>query len=348
VFGISTTPVLVVHALLGALACGLLYLLGRRLFDPVIALGGALLFSVNVHHLWWGQYVLSESLLIALQVAAVLALVAFVQQPTGFRAARAGLVFGTTALCNPLILPLPFVLAGAFAMFGRPRAPLLRGTAILLIAMWVVVVPWTARNHRAFHTFLPVNWGLGFQFVKGSMLAENLRAAPRGSLGQTDLDATRREVEILRARGFAEGTSEEQFRRVHRTMTVNRVEDSVLTAVVREELRRDPASLVRKLSVTWRTFWTFSIRQRDVALVASLMVLGLALAGIVTYTDRRLDRLTALLFGLHLYLSYALVLSVARYSAQVFPVLSLFAAAAVVGVVRRVRGVAGDTVPRRA
>jgi 4-amino-4-deoxy-L-arabinose transferase-like glycosyltransferase len=73
VFGTGIAPVLWTHALLGALACALLFLAGCHMFGRAVGVTAGFMLALLPTHIWWSQYLLSETLLVTLIVATFLA-----------------------------------------------------------------------------------------------------------------------------------------------------------------------------------------------------------------------------------------------------------------------------------
>src|SRR5207237_395785 len=72
----------------------------------------------------------------------------------------AGVLFGVLVLAKPAYLLLPIALAGAETLLERQlwRAHLRRAAVVLGMTL-VIVAPWTARNWRVAHRFIPVDIG---------------------------------------------------------------------------------------------------------------------------------------------------------------------------------------------
>jgi len=84
-----------------------------------------------------------------------------------------GLFYGVTALSNPSVLSLlPFLLLIALWKLRQPGTPWLmrafsRG-AVTTIAFFLVITPWSIRNHRVLHTAVPIRDGFWLEFWAGN------------------------------------------------------------------------------------------------------------------------------------------------------------------------------------
>ena len=151
------------NALLGALAVLLLYLIASRIWGRRVGLLAATGAAVFPPLVLLSRDLLSESLFIALELGAVLAVLEFRRLRLLRWAALAGLLAGLAALTrNPgPALAIP-VLVGLWVY--RPwlsrRAAL--APALALACMVLVVVPWTVRNAVEFGRLIPLTSGTGF------------------------------------------------------------------------------------------------------------------------------------------------------------------------------------------
>ncbi|HEX2233568.1 MAG TPA: glycosyltransferase family 39 protein [Thermoleophilaceae bacterium] len=141
----------VVAALVGLIAS---MLWGRRV--GLIALTGASLFPP---FMYTGAAILSETLFLAVMLAAVAATVQARRSPRRVRwAAAAGVFCGLAALTrsNGAILAVPLAVALVSTAGGGRRAALISVSALLAAAV-LTVAPWTIRNAIAFDAFVPVS-----------------------------------------------------------------------------------------------------------------------------------------------------------------------------------------------
>ncbi len=337
-FGPRTSVVLVAHAVLGALTAGLTLLLGWRLYGRAVGILAGLVPAVHPSLLWWSQYVLSETLLTLVLTLAAFGLAGLGRRWTSASALLAGALLGLAVLCNSVSLLFPLVLIVAVTLWdGRGRVARVRAGLLVAAAMAVLVLPWTARNAVRFHALVPVNWGVGFQAYKGWIYLDHVRAHGTNNLGVLDDEADRAALAALRARGYAHGSFQEQLLDLRHTMTFPRLEDDVLARLAAERLRRDPLGAVQKTLVNLWLYWTLSIRRMEAVIAVNLILLALALVGVAATAGRDPARWLTLGFAAYLYLFYSAVLVSARFSVQVIPVVSVFAAAGAVWLASRAR-----------
>ena len=155
VFGPNPIFPALAQALLGALACMMLYLLARKWLENDWALATGLAAACYYDMIVPGIYLLSETLAIFLLVAFLLA---------WFRGPRhwlggllPGLFLGLAHMVRTEFGPVALgsaIIAGAFFLRSHKPAERWRAGACAL-AFALTVSPWIARNYHVFHKFIP-------------------------------------------------------------------------------------------------------------------------------------------------------------------------------------------------
>jgi 4-amino-4-deoxy-L-arabinose transferase-like glycosyltransferase len=344
VFGTGIAPVLWTHALLGALACALLFLAGNHMFGRVVGVTAGFMLALLPTHIWWSQYLLSETLLVTLIVATFLAVIRHVQEPAPGRAALAGVLFGLPALCNAMILFLPFVLLGVAALSRDLRRRTMRHAGLLLLAMAVIVLPWTGRNLLLFRRVIPVNWSVGLQYMKGLIMADDFAAGRGKNLGALDDSSMVELVRILRTNGRSHGDFDQQLRAMKRAQAVDLAEDDLLKRLSMERVRAKPVLAARKFLLNLWLYWFLSNRMMAANQAVNFSLLALAALGLALGAWRMLEARVLVAFCLYFWFGYASVIVAARFALQIAPLLALLASYGVVTLVRRVLRRGGPTV----
>ena len=147
----STAAAMLVQHLLGLAAGLLVYLIGRRLFGPLVGLAAALLTVLDGELAVYEHAVMTETLFTILLVGAIGLLVFGVACYPRQAAAGFGLILGLAALVRPVGLPLPLVLllVPAAVSFGKR----LQLTIIAVAGAALILLPvmlWNARTHGQF------------------------------------------------------------------------------------------------------------------------------------------------------------------------------------------------------
>jgi 4-amino-4-deoxy-L-arabinose transferase-like glycosyltransferase len=154
----------VAQAILGVIAVGLIFLIGRLLWGRTVGLVAAALAAVYPPFLLAGSALMSEPLYIVFTLAGVLAALMHRQSSGRLRfAVLAGVMAGLAALTrsNGIFFALPLV----FLVWNeRPRRSRrsLRAPLALLAATLLVIAPWSVRNTIVFHEFVPLGTETGY------------------------------------------------------------------------------------------------------------------------------------------------------------------------------------------
>ncbi|MCK9248819.1 MAG: glycosyltransferase family 39 protein [Solirubrobacteraceae bacterium] len=149
----------VVGALLGVVTVALTWGIARRLWADVrVARAAAGIVAALPSLVWLSGGLVAETLFVPLVLAALLVTLVHRDRPDLRLALLAGALVGVAALTrtNGLSLILP-VAIGLWSARRRPAAP-----AVAVVALVVVLVPWTVRNHHALDRFLPLGTHSGY------------------------------------------------------------------------------------------------------------------------------------------------------------------------------------------
>ena len=151
------------QVVIGTVLVAMIGLLAAQLWGPVAALVSMGLAAVYVPLVTMSGTVMSEPLFDVFMIGSLSAAIAHRRSVHRFRwAVASGLLVGLAILtrANALILLLPLVLA---VWDRRPRwsVPALAPPVALALVAVFAVAPWTIRNERALHHFVPVSTQLG-------------------------------------------------------------------------------------------------------------------------------------------------------------------------------------------
>jgi len=146
------------QAVLGAVIVALLGALALRLFDRRAAICTMALAAVYVPLVAAGTSLLAEPLTIALELGALLAVLAWRRQGRLRWLVAAGVMGGALALTRSNAIVVLIALAVGVWPARRRLGPLaLKSVAVLLVTAAAVVAPWTVRNAVVLHSFIPVS-----------------------------------------------------------------------------------------------------------------------------------------------------------------------------------------------
>ena len=135
VFGHSFMAVFLIQAVLGALTCGVLYLLGKRLFGTTAGVVAGLGFGVYRMAVYYIGELVPASLLLLLLTGAAYLIVRAVSRRSLTDSLLAGLCLGLAFLSRPDIVPFAVLLALAVALLFRKE----RGVRIAVTFSAVLV-----------------------------------------------------------------------------------------------------------------------------------------------------------------------------------------------------------------
>lgn len=186
--------VLTSQLILDILLCGLIFYLGKKIYNEKTGLIAAFFACFYRTSIVYAASVLSDSLIFFLYIFFIALVYYALEKPNVFRWASAGVVLGLAALSKPTIaVYLPFLAAG---LYLYPTKKLLPGNApaklqpvlillILLASSGLTILPVTARNFYVSGELIPictnglVNWQIGnssdsiglFYYPKGEILS---------------------------------------------------------------------------------------------------------------------------------------------------------------------------------
>jgi 4-amino-4-deoxy-L-arabinose transferase-like glycosyltransferase len=158
------TAARIVEAGLGCVTVWLIYAIADRVWGRRVALAAAAIAAIDPTLVLVGSSLLSESLLIPLILAGVLAALRARGSAHTIRwSVAAGVATGLAALThgNAILLAPPLAL---LVWTVRPRRSLrsVKAPAALLLATVLTLTPWTIRNAEAFHEFVPISTQIGY------------------------------------------------------------------------------------------------------------------------------------------------------------------------------------------
>ena len=165
----SPAAVRVLQALLGGLACVLLYAVARRLADPTTALVAGAVMGAHPLVAYLAGLHLTENLFLIFILLAVLQSTAVARWPRPGAAFSLGVLVGLAALTRAVYLFfIPLLLPWAMAQWGwrAPRA--YRVFALATAGAVLVISPWTLRNYMVFRAVVPVQSNGGMVFWAGN------------------------------------------------------------------------------------------------------------------------------------------------------------------------------------
>lgn len=208
--GARFLPARLVLAVVGTLACGLVYWLGRELYDATIGHVAAALVAVAPVMVGFSVLILSETAFAAALVGSLIAMTKLVRLPLTpqhrWKGAGLSLLTGVLIAVACYMRPSWLLAAPLFAVVyvavaeNRGRAAA-RG-ALVLIGLAAGLAPWTVRNYRITGHFVPTALWVG------PSLYDGLNPQATGDSDMRFFDDDR-----LMQRGFSEYEMDQYYRR---------------------------------------------------------------------------------------------------------------------------------------
>jgi hypothetical protein len=173
-FGIYTQTsawvLLALNSLFSALTCWTIFAIAEETVGPRVARWSGWAWAVMPHAMFWASRWIWETTLstLLLTVALLLAL-RLDREPRTRTWLGFGLAWGLIALTNPACLSLlPFFGLWAAYRLSRQRRAWFGGAVVAAMIFFALVAPWSIRNYRVFHRFVPVRDNFGVEFWLGN------------------------------------------------------------------------------------------------------------------------------------------------------------------------------------
>jgi 4-amino-4-deoxy-L-arabinose transferase-like glycosyltransferase len=346
VFGVERAPAArrlhvarIAQAVVGTAIVALVGLLAAQLWGWGVGLVALGLSAVYVPLITVGGAVMSEPLFDALMLGALVAAIQHRRSPHRYRwALLAGFVGGLAILtrANAFVLLVPL----AWAVWdGRPwRSRAALGPPVVLVAIALItLVPWTIRNARELHAFVPVST----QF--GSALAGTYNDAVRADTqNPAAWQGLKHIPDYAHLWERIDVTPEPVLERKLRSAAFHYIREHptfVLKVGWWNTRRMLELAGLKRSRATAATI-TIDHKWADRGVLCFWIVAGLALAGALTSRARRAPPYVWLVPALMFLSVVFLVVETPRYRTPIDPFLVLLAAAALAAGCERVRRVA--------
>ena len=317
---------------MGALTCGLTYLLGRRVFGQTVGVVAGVLAALYSPGIYRDGQLLDTALATLLATCFLLALLAALKEATPTRWFGSGLPLGLLGLTRPnllLLAPLALALMVAWLRMQAPASTRRRMAMAFLLGTVLPILLITGRNYLITGGLVPISSTGGINFYTGNNPdSDGCSPIPAGIAWQRTL------YEAMSAGAESGGAQDAYWR-------------AKALRFWRQQPRRALALLVRKVYLYWNAYeipnnvsydWgrqhasVLRIVPFTFAVIGPLGLLGIALAG-----WRRRDAQALTLFVVVQMIAVAIFFVCARYRMPMIPVLCVFAAFGLTEVVRFAR-----------
>ncbi len=299
------------QAVLGALSCGILFLIGRRVFDERVGLVASLIQTIDYASVRQVVATMPEILFVFFLLAGFYALEKGAKEGGSRWFGAAGIFVGLSLLTREtLLLFVPVIIF--WMMFpGRPWKVRLGGAGVFLVALSLTLAPWIVRNSLVVGKPVLVTTRAGHTFY----LANN----PRTTGGRTGGD-----WDYLHDTSFPVGDPNLPS---FESLEANRYLFSQGWDFIRTQPRSFLRLVGRKIVNMWRPYQTDSPWfAKGATALTYLPVMILGFAGIFLTRGQWRKLFLFHSFLAYLFLLHAVLIAIIRYRFPAMPVFSLFAA----------------------
>jgi len=171
VFGPNVYSARVFQALLGSIACVIIYLLGKRIFNKETASIAAAIGAIYPSFIHFGGILSAETLSILLYTLHIYYVVKVSKHSSFLNRLMSGITFGFSALCKAQILvffPLTFI--WLYLVSEGERKKKAAKLITIFIFMVFTLAPWTIRNYFVHKEFVLISTSGGVAFWTGNHL----------------------------------------------------------------------------------------------------------------------------------------------------------------------------------
>ena len=323
VFGDGDRTALLLHCVLFVGTALLAYDMGRRYFNARTGLIAGLLCAFHPLLLRYVPSLHLETLLTFLVTLMVWCTLRFFTQRTVVNGLLVGATAALAALTKAVVMVYPFVFIVAILVAiwaARRRGETARipwgSFAAMIVALAVVISPWTIRNYGTTGHFVPISSGTSDAFLRGLIFS-------------------RTEFVTLQDPPYtvAENESNAYFGRLaEEAGTVWQADDYETDQILNDEMfrviREEPQEVVRKSAVGLFAFW-YQLTSLENSLLILVCAIGAWALAIVGWRRARRERIVVwpfLLPAFYLNVVLALLLALGRYSAPILPALLVVSA----------------------
>ena len=171
IFGSYLQVAKFIQILIGTISCGLIFLLGRRLFNVSVGLMAAFLMAIYGWLIVYDSAILSPVLIIFLDALVLLYLLRLEKRSSGWVGwFGGGLLIGITTAASAHILPfIPLVVVWLFVNPAfRTNRPRWISAAVYLLGVIIALAPITIHNWQVGDDFVPLTAHGGINFFIGN------------------------------------------------------------------------------------------------------------------------------------------------------------------------------------
>jgi 4-amino-4-deoxy-L-arabinose transferase-like glycosyltransferase len=156
-FGHSYVAIRFAQAIIGALTCIIIYLLGKQIFDKKVGLVAAFISAVYYPFILQPAYLLPEVFFTFLLALTMFFFVVYYNSKKYPNLFTASIILGISSLCKTVILPFALFLIVWIIFIEKFRLKYtLLSIGILFLGLIITISPWSIRNYKIYKSFIPI------------------------------------------------------------------------------------------------------------------------------------------------------------------------------------------------
>ena len=323
IFGFKPMVIQIFQAVLAAGTTLLTLEIGRRVFNLRTGLLAAIATGLHPMVLRYVPDIQVETLLTFLYTLAIYWSVRLAERATLSHGVWFGLCSAAAAMVKPVALPYPALFVVAYLarryLTSAERSSAPAGwlpVAGVLVAMGLVILPWTYRNYTVTGRFVLISGNASGELLRGYVFAQ-----PRYYLLQDraytegENEANEMQIQLFRSQGLTWDRDEAETERVQNVAAM-------------QKLWSAPGAYLKKCFIAFFMFWYVVTTKVNSLLVGGLALAGWTLAFVGMYRARgKAYQFWLLVLPIvSMNLIYAAILALGRYSAPCIPSLMVLAA----------------------
>jgi 4-amino-4-deoxy-L-arabinose transferase-like glycosyltransferase len=323
IFGAKPSVIQIFQAMLAAGTTLLAFEIGRRVFNLRTGLLAAVATALHPMVLRYVPDIQVETFLTFLYTLAIYWSVRLVERGTFLRGLWFGLSCAAAAMVKAVALPYPAFFIVAYLLWQYSNSaetsktlPAWRAVAGLLVAMALVILPWTYRNYTVTGRFVLVSGNASGELLRGYVFAQSRYYLLQGRAYEDgENEANEMQIQLFRSQGLIWQRDEAETERVQNTAALQKITSS-------------PSAYLKKCFIAFFMFWYVVTSKVNSLLIGGLALGGWILAFIGMFSARgKAHQFWLLILPIvSLNLICAAILALGRYSAPCIPSLMILAA----------------------
>ncbi|NLN75556.1 MAG: glycosyltransferase family 39 protein [Armatimonadetes bacterium] len=333
----------VAHAIIDTLCCLLVFCIARRFTGGGVQAGlfASFAFAVYPPFIFSVGTVMTETFNTLVMTALVFVLIVAVRRDWRY-SALAGLFMGFAILSRPALLAFPLALALTLFFSRRQVSSWLPKAAVFVACSYLAISPWTARNYLLLKSFVPVTTNFGMPFWGGTGPADGVCLGGPGY----PVDTKERNLYDHHLVPYVSEQTYQKITSLQKRLTkMNEVDrDNALKREAIKEIKEHPGRYITLMPKKCVRFW-FNLwhdfppsKASIVVAVVNMILLTMAALGWRQKTGDSALKWVAFSAAAYHTAIYSIIYSTVRFSYPIMPLVIIFAAAWLSGLLDKLYG----------